>query len=78
MLKSQKISGNIKFFDPREQKNIRYPKIKNYTDVSAVIAEITPKDGDLLIFPAYLYHSVDENLSEHDRIIVSFNVDIEN
>ena len=71
-------SGNIKFFDPREQKNIRYPKIKNYTDTSAVIAEITPKEGDLLIFPAYLYHSVGENLSELDRIIVSFNVDIEN
>ena len=30
------------------------------------------------LFPAYLYHSVGENLSEHDRIIVSFNVDIEN
>ena len=32
-------SGSIKFFDPREQKNIRYPKIKNYTDISAVITE---------------------------------------
>ena len=71
-------SGNIKFFDPKEQKNIRYPKIKNYTDMSAAITEITPKEGDLLIFPAYLYHSVGENLSEDDRIIISFNVDIEN
>ena len=70
-------SGNIKFFDPREQKNIRYPKIKNYTDISAVITEITPKEGDLLIFPSYLYHSVGENLSEDDRIIVSFNVDVD-
>ena len=69
-------SGSIKFFDPREQKNIRYPKIKNYTDISAVITEITPKEGDLLIFPSYLYHSVGENLSEDDRIIVSFNVEI--
>ena len=69
-------SGSIKFFDPREQKNIRYPKIKNYTDISAVITEITPKEGDLLIFPSYLYHSVGENLSEDDRIIVSFNIDI--
>ena len=77
-VKVPKNSGNIKFFDPREQKNTRYPKIKNYTDTSAVITEITPKEGDLLIFPAYLYHSVGENLSEHDRIIVSFNVDIEN
>jgi len=70
-------SGSIKFFDPREQKNIRYPKIKNYTDISAVITEITPKEGDLLIFPSYLYHSVGENLSEDDRIIVSFNIDID-
>ena len=70
-------SGSIKFFDPREQKNIRYPKIKNYTDISAVITEITPKEGDLLIFPSYLYHSVGENLSKDDRIIVSFNIDID-
>ena len=70
-------SGNIRFFDPREQKNIRYPKIKKYTDLSAVIIEKDPKEGDLLIFPSYLYHSVGENLSEDDRIIVSFNVEID-
>ena len=76
-VKVPKNSGNIKFFDPKVQKNIRYPKIKNYTDVSAANVEITPKEGDLLIFPAYLYHSVGENLSEDDRIIVSFNVDVD-
>ena len=31
-VKVPKNSGNIKFFDPREQKNTRYPKVKNYTD----------------------------------------------
>ena len=46
------------------------------TDLSAAITEITPNEGDLLIFPAYLYHSVGENLSEKDRVIISFNVDI--
>tara|TARA_Y100001970_G_scaffold272512_1_gene369315 strand:- start:75 stop:680 length:606 start_codon:yes stop_codon:yes gene_type:complete len=75
-VKFPKNSGNIKFFDPREQKNIRYPKIKKFTEMSAPIVEVGPKEGDLLIFPAYLYHSVSENLSEKDRIIVSFNVDI--
>ena len=69
-------SGNIKFFDPREQKSIRYPKITKYTEISAPIVEITPKEGDLLIFPAYLYHAVSENLTNDDRIIISFNVDI--
>jgi len=76
-VKVPKNSGNIKFFDPKEQKTIRYPKVKNYTDISAVITEVTPKEGDLLIFPSYLYHSVGENLSEDDRIIISFNVDID-
>ena len=71
-----KNSGNIKFFEPREQKNIRYPKIKKFTEISAPIVEVNPKEGDLLIFPAYLYHAVNKNLAEEDRIIVSFNVDI--
>ena len=70
------MSSDIKFFDPKVQKNIRYPKIKNYTDTSAVITEITPKEGDLLIFPAYLPHSVEENKSDEDRVIISFNIDI--
>ena len=69
-------SGSIKFFDPREQKSIRYPKIKKYGELSAATVEIAPKEGDLLIFPSYLYHAVTENLSEQDRIIISFNVDI--
>ena len=69
-------SGSIKFFDPREQKSIRYPKIKKYGELSAATVEIEPKEGDLLIFPSYLYHAVAENLSEQDRIIISFNVDI--
>ena len=69
-------SGNIKFFDPREQKSIRYPKITKYTEISAPIVEITPKEGDLLIFPAYLYNAVSENLADENRIIISFNVDI--
>ena len=38
--------------------------------------EIEPKEGDLLIFPSYLYHSVGKNLSSEDRIIISFNVDM--
>ena len=69
-------SGSIKFFDPREQKSIRYPKIKKYGELSAATVEIEPKEGDLLIFPSYLYHAVAENLSEENRIIISFNIDI--
>ena len=32
------------------------------------------KNGTLLIFPAYLQHSVDANLSAEERISISFNI----
>ena len=76
-VKKPKNSGDITFFDPKEAKTYRFPKIEKYTEYSAEAIKIKPEEGDLLIFPSYLYHSVGENLSEDDRIIVSFNVDID-
>jgi ectoine hydroxylase-related dioxygenase (phytanoyl-CoA dioxygenase family) len=35
---------------------------------------VTVKNGALLIFPAYLQHSVDANMSEEERISISFNL----
>src|ERR687891_695609 len=32
------------------------------------------KNGSLLVFPAYLQHSVDANMSEEERISISFNI----
>jgi ectoine hydroxylase-related dioxygenase (phytanoyl-CoA dioxygenase family) len=32
------------------------------------------RNGTLLIFPAYLQHSVDANASEEERISISFNI----
>ncbi|SVE62415.1 uncharacterized protein METZ01_LOCUS515269, partial [marine metagenome] len=36
-----------------------------------------PDEGDLLLFPTYLYHAVESNLSANNRIVISFNVDID-
>ena len=33
--------------------------------------------SDLLIFPSYLYHDVGKNLSEEDRVVISFNIRIQ-
>ena len=76
-VKKPKNSGDITFFDPKEAKTYRFPKIEKYTKYSAETVTIKPEEGDLLIFPSYLYHSVDENLSEDDRIVISFNVDVD-
>jgi ectoine hydroxylase-related dioxygenase (phytanoyl-CoA dioxygenase family) len=32
------------------------------------------KTGSLIFFPSWLYHSVDDNRSEKERISVAFNV----
>jgi ectoine hydroxylase-related dioxygenase (phytanoyl-CoA dioxygenase family) len=31
-------------------------------------------NGTLLVFPAYLQHSVDTNMSENERVSLSFNI----
>ncbi len=32
------------------------------------------ENGTLLMFPSYLEHSVDDNLSEEERVSISFNL----
>jgi len=36
----------------------------------------SPSDGDILVWPSYLHHDVEVNLSSQDRINVAFNVNI--
>ena len=37
----------------------------------------TPKEGRILMFPSYLKHDVKKNISQEDRISVSFNIRLE-
>ena len=75
-VKAPKDCGNIVFYEPNDAKSIRYPEVEKYTKYSGTIVNFEPKEGDLLIFPSYLYHSVQQNKSSEDRIVISFNVDI--
>ena len=36
-------------------------------------ADITPQDGVLVIFPAYLLHSATPYIGKRDRVVISFN-----
>ena len=69
-------SGDISFYDPKEAKTHRFPDIKKTTNYSTQLITMNPVEGDLLIFPSYLHHEVGSNLSNEDRVVVSFNVDI--
>jgi hypothetical protein len=57
-LKIPKNSGFITFYNPLD--------INSHE-------KYFPKVGDLLIFPQYLPHSVEPNLSKEDRISIAFN-----
>ena len=75
-VKTPENSGNITFHDPKEAKTYRFPEVEKHTSFSAESVTIKPKEGDLLIFPSYLYHEVGVNLSDEERVVVSFNIDI--
>lgn len=75
-VKTQKNAGEIKFFDPKEVKTMFHPKIKIQNEFSSNIIKIKPEEGKLLLFPSYLHHAVEENLSNEERIVISFNINI--
>ncbi len=64
----------INFHDPRSQASIIRPPVEELTaeNTDQVVVRVT--NGTLLIFPAYLQHSVDQNMSEKERLSISFNM----
>ena len=68
--------GDIIFYDPRDAKSIRKPKISSQNNLNADIVNITPKEGSLILFPSYIHHSVSTNKSNKERIVISFNIDL--
>ena len=68
--------GDILFFDPRSAKVNRKPPTTKPNKLNAEEVNITPQDGMLVFFPSYLHHAVDENMSDEERVVISFNVDL--
>ncbi len=68
--------GDIVFHDPRQSRLIRKPKLLKLNKLNGEEVNIKPKEGLLVLFPSYLYHSVNESLSDNERIVISFNVDL--
>ena len=81
-VQSPENSGNISFTDPRTVQLMNQAKFQKgqkrprdcWTKVN-----FTPRAGKIIIFPSWLYHSVNVNKSEEkdragNRVIVSFNI----
>ena len=76
-VRAPKNSGDIVFYDPRPAPVYTYPKALNPNLLNAQVNGINPKEGALVLFPSYLDHSVNENLSNEERIVISFNISIQ-
>ena len=52
------------------------PEFSERTQINSSIQSISPEAGTLIIFPSWLDHSVNQNLSDADRISMSFNINL--
>ncbi len=67
-------SGAIVFRDPREGAVLLSPPLVEFTPWTFQTVRYPPSAGRMLIFPSWLYHSVEPNLSDGERIGLSFNI----
>ena len=81
-VQSSEGAGQIEFIDPRTvlimNQAKHMPKKKRPRDCWTKV-NYKPVPGRMLIFPSWLYHGVDPNMSKEagrkaDRVIVSFNI----
>jgi conserved hypothetical protein len=75
-VKAPENCGDIVFHDPRSVTTFRYPKISKQNKLNSNVFTIQPKEGLLALFPSYLYHSVDLNRTNEERIVISFNINL--
>ena len=75
-VRAPKNSGDIVFYDPRPAPVYSHPNVLGPNLLNAQVNGITPKEGALVLFPSFLDHSVNENKSKEERIVISFNIRI--
>ena len=67
-------ADTINFHDPRPQTGIIRPPVTELSAQNTDLVVVQVRDGTLLLFPAYLHHSVGPNESSDTRVSVSFNI----
>jgi uncharacterized protein (TIGR02466 family) len=67
-------ADTINFHDPRNQTGIIRPPVVELTAENTDHVVVRVKDGTMLVFPAYLQHSVDASASDIERVSISFNI----
>ena len=73
-VRAPKKCGEIVFYDPRPAPVFSHPKSNKTNVLNAMVNSVNPVEGGLILFPSYLDHSVNPNLSNEERIVISFNI----
>lgn len=73
-LQADKGAQQITFYDPRSQISVINPVIRETTAQNAGQACVEIAEGMLVLFPAWLQHSVAENQSSRNRISIAVNL----
>ena len=74
-VKTPKNCGKFIATNPNAISKNYYPAIEKATQYNQKNSGIEVEEGNLLLFPAHLPHKVERNMSDEDRIVISFNVD---
>jgi uncharacterized protein (TIGR02466 family) len=67
-------AARIAFEDPRPQAQVMLPPVVEHTAYNGNIVRMEVRPGRLLLFPAWLGHSVPVNRSSEERISISYNL----
>lgn len=68
----------ITFYDPRAQVHIMAPAARNINGYNSEYVNLEVREGMLILFPAWLVHSVPENAANDLRISIAFNTNFSN
>lgn len=75
-------SGRINFENPSPIQELFIDKVKpfmnNYNHFTAHSWTYDPRPNMVVMFPSWIEHNVDQNLSDEDRISIAFNTYISN
>ena len=75
-VRAPKNCGEIVFYDPRPAPVFYHPNSNKPNALNAMVNSINPVEGGLVLFPSYLEHSVNPNLSNDERMVISFNINL--
>lgn len=73
-IKAPKNCGNIVFKNSNQIENFIQENIfSSFTNVNSSLYHVSPEENVLYLFPSWLEHYVEPNLSKKNRISISFN-----